>query len=140
VHVQQRVSGDGTGVHEQRRQVRVMQHRVLSERYRVYSVHVHVQQRVSGDGTGMHEQRRQVRIVQRRVLSERYRVCEKGLHVLQRNRRRGDRLPNAQYRQVRVVQPRVLPQRKSMRSVHAFGQLPRDDELLDRTDYLSNMR
>ena len=72
-----------------------------------------MQQRVSGDGTGVHEQRRQMRVVQHRVLSERYRVCEKGLHVLQRNRRRGDRLPNAQYRQVRVVhRKQVLDQRR----------------------------
>ena len=67
MHVQQRVSGDGIGMHERRRQVRVVQHRVLSERYHVCGVHVHVQQRVSGDGIGMHEGRRQVRFVRCRL-------------------------------------------------------------------------
>ena len=72
--MQQRVSGDGIGMHERWPHVRVVQHRVLSERYRVCGVHVHVQQRVSGDGIGMHEQRRQVCVMQQRVLQGRERL------------------------------------------------------------------
>ena len=62
-------------MHQQRRQVRVVQHRVLSERYRVCGVHVYVQQRVSGDWISMHEQRRQVRFVRHGILSERNQLC-----------------------------------------------------------------
>ena len=55
VHVQQRVSGDGIGMHEQRRQVRIVRRRLRSKRSRVCGVYVHVQQRISGDGIRMHE-------------------------------------------------------------------------------------
>ena len=61
MHVQQRVSGDGGGMHERRRQVCIVQRRVLPERSLLCGKCdkvMQVQQRVSCDRISMPEQRR----------------------------------------------------------------------------------
>ena len=71
MHVRQRVSRDGIGMHERRRQVCVVQQRLLQGRKFLQTIHLHVQQRVSSDWISMHERRPQVRVVQHRMVQGR---------------------------------------------------------------------
>ena len=98
MHVQQRVSGDGSGMHEQRPQVRVMHRKQVLEQRR------------------MPRLARVLKCTVRIYISEYHaqpRLFDENLHVLRGNGRHRELLPNAQYRQMRVVhRKQVLAQRR----------------------------